>query len=113
MKIVLLDGYAQGQVFTWREAPPIWKLLKPLGTSPSFECDDEDCEFIPEQPEQIEYKRTFISEDKKWALYSISGDGETIVNSRDWVRPKDRIAKAMPIYLMDLSLASQIVPFKT
>lgn len=98
MKIILLDGICQGQVFQSGSLPPGWKILKPQDLEYHTFGDGE---FIPAMPSEVEYKRTFVSADGKWGLYTENGDPEALVSSRDWVKPKNSWIQARPLYVME------------
>lgn len=83
-RLIFLDGFYAGHVTTWHEAPPIFKMMVPARNI-ICDCYEDDAETIPKEPEQIEYKRTFISEDGRVILYSLSGESETIEKNRGWI----------------------------
>lgn len=82
-RLIFLDGFYAGHVIPHHEAPPTFKLMIPAVI---VICDcGEEKEVIPQEPKSVEYKRTFISEDRKVILYSLSGESETIEKNRGWI----------------------------
>lgn len=93
----MLDGFCAGQVFSHRDAPPEWKIAKPINTG-----------FYPTEfdglltPDRVIYKRTFLSLDGKIALYTTDGNSEHIIDCRDWVVPsKESYKQKAPVYLFE------------
>lgn len=94
MKIIMLDGYCAGQIFESDKAYPEWKVVKPVNTH----CLDADCPLS--SPETITYKRTFISEDGRIALYTTDGKSERLLDGRDWVAPTKYAGKKQTVFFM-------------
>lgn len=83
MRIIFLDGFYAGHTLSHRDAPPTFKMRVPP-TKIVCDCDDEQDVFEKEE-HTIEYKRTFIGEDREVCLYSVSGESKTIEEGRGWI----------------------------
>lgn len=96
-KLIFLDGYHVGAVIDSMDAPPTWKMSKMR--APVIDAIDA-AEITPSEIEYEEYKRTFISEDRRTILYSTTGDSfDSITKGRDWVVTSDKFyIKKSPMY---------------
>ena len=90
MKLLMLDGMCEGQIYYSKDAPPIFKIHFPKElrlddclSSPSFEATPQY-----ERKYVYEYKRAFFSLDGEMVLYSVDGSHYAMTNGRDWVLPK-------------------------
>lgn len=94
---IVLDGWHKGTVVRMPRELQSLVLPRPRVVAVDYCCDGEV--FKDSAPDKHSYVLTFMSVDKKTALYSTAGNSEVIERGRDWITTINTEWLQTPLYV--------------
>lgn len=100
MKLLMLDGPCEGQMFDWPDSPPVWRISR-RHPAPLVVTVNKDPIHDTVNLEYVNYALTFRAVDRDMALYSLDGASLSILRRTDLFFGRWNIGR--PIYANDLA----------